>query len=141
MDMDLNLNSYLTIGGTIITGIVGVILSRQIKSQKEIINHYKGLVEALDPNRIIRLKEAEIDQLKRLADNDINKLRTEAFELGNYVDFILTTYEKTAKAYDKPEMFIRQSVIDMNMPSCTNILNEIHRINQSRPSSSNTPKA
>lgn len=137
----MDLNSYLAIGQIAITGIVGVILSRQIKSQSTIINHYKGLVNSYKPDKAIKLKDIEIEQLKKIADNDINKLRTEVFELGNYVDFILTTSENTAKAYNKPEMFIRQSVIDMNMPNCANILNEIHRINQSRLSNSNTPKA
>lgn len=128
----MDLNSWLIIGQIIITTIVGGIFFSQIKTQSTIINHYKGLVEILDPKKALKLKEAEIEQLKRLADTDINKLRNEVFELGNYVDFILTSNENAARAYDKPELFVRQSVIDMNMPNCARILNEIHRINQSR---------
>lgn len=139
--MDMDLNSWLIIGQIIITGVVGIILFTQIRSQSTIINHYKGLVEILDPKKALGLKEAEIEQLKKLTDNDINKLKREVFELGNYVDYVLTSGENTAKAYNKPEMFVRQSVIDMNMPNCAYTLNEIHQINQSRLSSSNTPKA
>jgi hypothetical protein len=67
----MDLNSYLAIGQIAITGIVGVILSRQIKSQSTIINHYKGLVNSYKPDKAIKLKDIEIEQLKKIADNDI----------------------------------------------------------------------
>ncbi len=139
--MEMDLNSYLIIEEMIISGVVGVILFTQIKSQKEIIKQYKGLVKSYDPEKAIFLKDAEIEQLKKISDNDINKLRTEVFELANYVDHVLTTGENTAKEYGQPEVFNRHSVIDLNMRNCAHILNEVNKLKNQSKSNSNTPKA
>lgn len=134
----MDLNAWLTIIGMIITGIVGVILYRQIKSQKDIIKHYKGLVGRLDPKNVLILKDAEIEQMKRIADNDVNNLKGEVVELANYVDTLLTMYENMAKEIGHPESFNRQRAIDRNLPKSANLLNEIHKTHQS---SSKAPSA
>ena len=52
--------NWFTIINIVTTIVVGVILARQIKSQKAIIDNYKDFVSAINPNVALQLKDIEI---------------------------------------------------------------------------------
>jgi hypothetical protein len=116
--------------------IIGVILKRQIKSQSEIINHYKGLVKATDPTKMIMLHEKEVQKITESMNSNIQELRSQVIELGNYTDEILNQYERIAKSIGEPELFNRDLVVLNNLPSCRGLLSKIHQFRLSE-----TPKA
>lgn len=125
----MELTEILTGVSIIATAIVGIILSRQIKSQKEIIEKYKGLVEATSPDKIIALHDREIDKIKTLMDSDIKELRTQVIEMGSYIDYDLNKMEEMAKSINQPEIFDRSArvgIINRQMPHCVAILDSIH---------------
>ena len=112
------------------TSVVGIFLYRQIKSQTELINHYKGYVEAIDPKRIITLHEQELTKLQQLTSDNIREVKTQLVEMGWYVDNILTDRELSYKQSNY--QFDRQSEIREYMPQCINVLNVIREHRQSK---------
>ncbi len=124
----------LSIISIVTTSIVGRILYKQIKSQTDLINHYKGYAEAIDPKKIIALHDQEVTKLQKLTTDDIRELKTQLVEMGWYVDNRMTDREISAKQNNYS--FDRQSEIREYMPRCINVLNVIREHRQS-----NTPNA
>ncbi len=120
----MNPTIYLPIISIIATVIVGVILSKQIKTQKEIINGYKGLVDSVNPDKIIKLHDREIDKIKADMSFDINELKTQIFELATFADEIIEGFQDILKTAKVEEDF-RKASIEESMPHCRKLLEEI----------------
>lgn len=105
--------------------IVGFILLKQIKAQKEIIHAYKGLVEATNPDKIILLHEREVNKIKETLSLDIKVLETQIIELGNFADKSLEVFKQQHAAIGK--IFYREDSISINMPHCSSILSQINQ--------------
>jgi len=104
--------------------IVGGILLQQIRSQKQVINAFKKVVDSAE--NIIALHNREIEQLKKVTDFDKEQLKTIALELGIYVDYYLTDLYKMGEHYDTKDTIDRKTHIDRNMPHCSTFLQSIH---------------
>jgi hypothetical protein len=131
----MNGQTWLEIGSIVTTIIVGLILARQIKSQRQLIEQYKGYVEAVNPEKVIKLHERQIEQLNEVNTKIVSQLQTQIIELGTYVDHTLNGYQKIANGFpDEPGLFNRSAVINLNMPSCSGVLASIHEYRKS-----NTP--
>lgn len=113
--------NWFTIINIFTTIVVGVILARQIKSQKAIIDSYKDFVSAINPTVALQLKDAEIQQIKKNMSNDIETLQTQNTELSLYVNHIIKFLEDTYKEVETD--FNRNSFITDTLPSCRNLLN------------------
>lgn len=124
----------ISIGTTI---WVKIILKKQIKSQNAIIESYKGLVDATNPDKIIALHEKEIAQIKRMADGDIELLKTQVIELGRVVTHQIEEFERWARNIGQPELFNRITYINNNMPHCSRVINVILELNQQSAASHN----
>lgn len=87
--MDTNL--ILAIISIATTSIVGIILYRQIKSQKEIIQNYRTYIETLDIDRFKKYIETaeSLSQKKILIEKENYEIETERFK------------SKTAEKYAK----------------------------------------
>jgi hypothetical protein len=96
---------------------VGYILKEQIKSQTSIIEKYKGLVEATSPDKIISLHNQEVEVLKRLANNNIDNLRTQISEMANYVSQDLLRDERAAKSIGEPDLMNIDAMVNKFMPN------------------------
>lgn len=112
--------------------IVGGILLQQIKSQKQIINNYKGLVEATNPEKIITLHNREIEQLVQTYSSDKELLNTQIFELSNYVAHMIGIWERGAKELNDPNLFNQTAFINLNMPHCSQIIHDMQQLRQSQ---------
>lgn len=112
--------------------IVGFILKNQIVSQKSLLKQYNNYIKSVDPSKIVLLKDAEYESLKRASSDNIRELQMQVIDLGRYVDYILTRNEETAKLMGQPELFVRHEVISRLMPKCSGILEEIHHITHSK---------
>jgi hypothetical protein len=123
--------TLISIGTTV---IVGIILRQQIRSQKQIIDKYKGFVEATDPDKIITLHKREVEKIEQGMKADINELKTQVIELAQYVNYILDDYARMAKNIGQPELFTdndRAALINRNMPHCAGVLDKIHSLTSS----------
>lgn len=121
----MNTETYLMLSSIATNIIVGVILSRQIKSQKQIIEGYKGLVEATDPIKIVLLQKEEVKKIKDSASNDIAELKTQVQQLANVVAHnieIMERYENFHKEDVYSLGFNRLTWINTNTPNCGSIL-------------------
>ena len=110
----IGLNILVTVG-------VGVILRRQIKAQKSIIDKYKDFADVIEPQKALSLKDDEILQIKKNYSNDIEILQKQIFELSNYTNHVLNFFEAQAIEMKQPNEFIKESVVINNMPSCRNL--------------------
>jgi hypothetical protein len=110
----IGLNILVTVG-------VGVILRRQIKAQKSIIDKYKDFADVIEPQKALSLKDDEILQIKKNYSNDIEILHKQIFELSNYTNHVLNFFEAQAIEMKQPNEFIKESVVINNMPSCRNL--------------------
>ena len=113
--------------------IIGGILLQNIRSQKQIINRYKELMEATDPDKIITFQKREIEQLTNITTTDIQELKIEVYQLASFAVHCIEQFEKNNKtlAYlGKPELFNQVAWINLNMPNCAKIINEIQEIRQ-----------
>ena len=113
--------NWFTIINIVTTIVVGVILAKQIKSQKAIIDSYKDFVSVINPTVALQLKDAEIQQIKKNMSNDIQTLQNQNSELSFYVNHIINYLEETSKEVDIS--FDRDSFITDTLPSCRSILN------------------
>ena len=104
--------------------------------QKTIIEKYKGLVDAVDPSKIIQLHKTEVEKLKELNSSDVNKLQTQVLELALFVDSTIRLNESMAKSINEPELYNRDTIISMNMPSCAGVLQNIRNM-KSQPKTPN----
>lgn len=121
--MDItNPSVYLPILSVIANVFVGIILYRQIKSQKAVIENYKGYVEAVNPDKIIALHNKELEQLKKITDFDKDQLIKQVLELGIYVDNYLTHLY----SFDTPDSIDRETHVNRNMPNSAKLLKGIH---------------
>ncbi len=118
--------AWLQIGSIATTIIVGIILAKQIKSQKQLIEQYKGYIEAVNPEKVITLHERQISQIESINSKTIEELRTQVLELGLYANHIIHSYERTAKNLNEPDLFNRIAVINRNMPNCAAVLEKIN---------------
>ena len=131
--MDItNPSIYLPIIAVIANVFVGIILYRQIKSQKEVIENYKGYVDAINPDKIIALHNKEIEQLKKITDFDHEQLTTQLLELAIYVENHLTRIYSTYT----PDSIDRETHINRNIPHCAKLIQGLHDYFESK-----TPKA
>ena len=73
---------FYWISSLILNAIVGVILFKQIESQKQIIGIYKDYVSAVDPSKIVALQKEEVERIKKLASDDLNELKTQVQQLA-----------------------------------------------------------
>ena len=87
--------------------IVGYILWRQIKSQSEIIDKYKGLVESINPDKIISLHQRELEQLNKITTTDITQLQSQVNELSYFVVHALHVTFKESDDFNE-EAFINR---------------------------------
>jgi hypothetical protein len=113
--------------------IVGIILFAQIKSQKEIINNYKGLVEATNPDKIIALQKREVEQLITISSNDKTILQNQLFELANYALYQIENYEWLSNHVDfqNPEVFFNTvEYINEKFPASGSIVNKLWELRQ-----------
>ncbi|MET3046595.1 hypothetical protein [Flavobacterium covae] len=113
--------NWFAIINILTTIFVGVILARQIKSQKAIIDSYKDFVSVINPTVALQLKDTEIQQIKKNMSNDIETLQTQNTELSLYVNHIIKFLEDTYKEVEVD--FDRDSFITDTLPSCRNLLN------------------
>ena len=117
------MDSQILIGLNILaTFVVGYILKRQIASQNQIIANYKGYIESTDATRVIKLKDEEVEQIKKNLSLDINTLQRQVSEMSVFVNHVFNTYEDMAKDMGEPDLFDRDSVIFNIMPSCQQVL-------------------
>jgi len=100
--------------------IVGGILLQQIKAQKQIISRYKEVIESTD--NIIALHNREIEQLKIVTDFDKEQLKTQALEMGIYIDNHLTHLY----SFDTPDSIDRETHVNRNIPHCSKFIQNIH---------------
>ena len=113
--------------------IIGGILLQQIRSQKQIINRYKGLMEATNPDKIITFQKREIEQLTNITSTDIQELKIQIYQLASFTVHCIEQFEKNNKALaylGKPESFNQVVWINLNMPNCSKVINEIQTIRQ-----------
>ena len=113
--------NWFTIINIVTTIVVGVILAKQIKSQKAIIDSYKDFVAVINTTVALQLKDAEIQQIKKNMSNDIQTLQNQNSELSFYVNHIINFLEETSNDVDIS--FDRDSFISDTLPSCRNLLN------------------
>lgn len=117
------MDSQILIGLNILaTVVVGYILKRQIASQNQIIANYKGYIESADATKVIKLKDEEIEQIRKNLSLDINTLQRQVSEMSVYINHTFSKYEDMAKDINEPDLFDRDSVIFNIMPSCQQIL-------------------
>jgi 5-bromo-4-chloroindolyl phosphate hydrolysis protein len=103
---------------TLITNIViGVILHRQIKSQKELLSGYKDFISAIDPDKIIKLHDRHIEQINSVNYNDISVLKKQLQETAHYCKHVLKIMSQN------PE-FNREAFINRILPNCKDMLQE-----------------
>jgi hypothetical protein len=134
------MTNEILIGLSIIVNVlVGVILYNQIKSQKALIEQYKGYVEAVNPEKIIKLHDRQIELITSLNNQSQSQLKQQIFELGWFAVHQLTIFERSAKSVNDPNFFYStNATIQRNMPNCVNVLTEIKRQYDSHL---NTPNA
>lgn len=119
-------NQWLEIVSIATTIIVGIILARQIKSQKQLIEQYKGYVEAVNPEKVIALHNRQIELITSLNNQTQQELKQQVFELGWYVNHILARNEASVKSINDPTFFYSSAdVIGRNMPNCISVLADI----------------
>ena len=116
----MDMQSWFIVVNIVVTIIVGVVLREQIKSQKSMIDNYKGFVEAIDPKKALALKDEEIEQIKKNMSNDILTLQNQVSELSSYVNHIIDYGESISEEADYN--FDRDAFITNNLPSCRSIL-------------------
>lgn len=121
--------SIASIFSIVVTAIVGIILSKQIKSQSEIIQKYKDLVNAYNPDKIIVLHEREVAKLKESMSLDTAELKNQIIELGAFATKSLEVFEEQHKSIGRT--FYRTEIVKNNMPHCIVILSEINRYSDS----------
>ena len=114
--------SIFIILNIIATVVVGIILKRQINSQNQIIANYKGYIESTDATRVIKLKEEEVEQIKKNLSLDINTLQRQVSEMSVFINHVFNTYQDMADDMNEPNLFDRDSVIFNIMPSCQQVL-------------------
>jgi hypothetical protein len=100
-------------------------LKKEIKTQKSIFEQYKGLVEATSPEKIIALHNQEIEQIQNIADADEKLLQDWAYELGVYVEYIVTTSGEHTKEWGDFDYSYR--VIKTNFPKSQKPVEKIHK--------------
>ena len=120
--MLMSTNEILTLVSIVATAFVGVILSRQIKSQKALIRQYEGYMNAINPEKVTALHDRIVEQLTQANEFDKKQLETQLLELAIYVDYYLTGLYKTHFP-DTPD---RKTHIIRNMPHCEELLNRVH---------------
>ena len=124
----MSTESVLTIISYFVTAVTGVILWRQISSQKELIIQYKGYIEAVNPEKVIALHKRQIELITSLNNQTQQQLKEQVFELGWYVTHILSNNEKAVKSINDPNFFYSSdSVIGENMPHCISVLADIRQ--------------
>lgn len=109
----------------VVNSLVGVILFRQIKSQKEIIESYKGLMEATDPSKIVLLQKEEVEKIKRVASNDIAELKLQVQQLANVAAHSIEMMENHETNHKNTKFsigFNRNTWINMYLPNCGAVL-------------------
>ena len=111
--------------------IVGYILSKQIKSQKEIISNYKGLVEATNPEKIVTLFDKRMELQEKLHSADRELIDNQIFELSNFAVHMIAIWKREAEDMNNPEFFNEDSFINKNMPHCSGIIRDMQQIRQS----------
>src|SRR5574340_1011085 len=75
---------------TLITNIIiGIILHRQIKSQKELLRGYKDFISAIDPDKIIKLHDRHIEQINSVNYNNTSILKKQLQETAQYCKHVL----------------------------------------------------
>ena len=117
------MDSQILIGLNILaTFAVGYVLKRQITSQNQIIANYKGYIESTDATRVIKLKDEEVEQIKKNLSLDVNTLQRQVSEMSVFVKHVFNTYEDMSKDMGEPDLFDRDSVIFNIMPSCQQVL-------------------
>lgn len=130
--MTVELQTAIIIIVNIIANVgVGIILSRQIKSQKEVIKIYKDLLRASSPDDIITLHDREVAKIKQTMGLDIAELKTQIMELGTFADKVLKTHEEQMKLIGQSKRFSRSAIININMPNCAGVLAEISQYTNS----------
>lgn len=102
--------------------IVGGILLQQIRTQKQIINRYKEVIESTD--NIIALHNRELEQLKKVTEFDKEQLQNQALEMGIYIDNHLTRLYSIP--IDIPDIIDRETHINRNLPHCSKFIKNIH---------------
>lgn len=65
--------------------LIGIILIRQIRSQKQVINIYKDLISAVSPEKIVALQKREVEQLNNIYSTDIKDLNIQTYQLARFV--------------------------------------------------------
>lgn len=121
----MELYQYLITSGipTLAIIVVGFILKNQIQSQKEVIEAYKGLVDATNPDKIITLHKTEIEAMERTFSKNYEEIKKQTLELARFVGYGLARDERSAKSIGDPSFeFDINRVIRRNMPSCVAVL-------------------
>lgn len=111
---------------------VGFILKNQIKSQSDLLNHYKNYVQSIDPSKLMSLKNAEMEQLKINSSITESDLKDQLYEMANYIDSLLTMLENSAK-YIEGSDFKKKNIIEKYLPKSNRLLEEIHTKFHSTP--------
>ena len=103
--------------------VVGVILSRQIRSQNKIIKHYKNLVAAYDIQYLKSLHEAEKQALSSISTFTIEQLQVQVSELAHFTHNSIIVFNMQHRGIGKP--FDKDYLIDARLPHCKKVLSEI----------------
>ena len=116
---------FYWISSLILNAIVGVILFKQIESQKQIIGIYKDYVSAVDPSKIVALQKEEVERIKKLASDDLNELKTQVQQLANVAANNIELMERHDTMTKKTEHnlgFNKLTWINTYIPNCGKII-------------------
>lgn len=122
---------YLSLIGTI---VVGVILSRQIKSQAEILNNYKDYINTIDLNKIKHFYDLEKSSIITQAEIETqNFIKTIDSEFQHQFDEMATfTYVMLSKMTKEQRELAMQKYLTFSQKLFIDQLNEIESQNNNK---------